>query len=142
MSEDSDAPIIYALSFRKRPTATCWRTPMHKVWSICLLILPMLAAGCHSSGQHGHTSVLGIRHASYSNGVTDVVQLWRDGTYQQDVRDGTGKTISHTGKWHIDENRQVEVAGWMNPESIALKRPDAGTSRPDVILRAYPNRLW
>jgi len=109
---------------------------MQRIWSACLLMSPLLSAGCHPSGQHGHTSVLGIRHASYSNGVTDVVQLWRDGTYQQDVRDGTGKTISHMGQWHIDENKQVEVAGWMNPESIALKRPDAGTSRPDVILVA------
>ncbi len=102
----------------------------------CLLLLPILAAGCHSTGLHGSTSVLGVRHASYSNGVTDVVQLWHGGTYQQNVRDKKGNTISHMGKWHIDENKQVEVAGWMNPESIALKRVDAGTSRPDVILVA------
>lgn len=80
--------------------------------------------------------MLGVRHASYSDGVTDVVQLRHDGTYQQDVRDKKGNTISHLGKWHLDENKQVEVAGWVNPESVAQKKADAGTSRPDVILVA------
>ena len=107
---------------------------MRTSWLFCLL-LPVLAAGCQSASLH-ETSVLGVRHASYSNGVTDVVQLWRDGTYQQDIRDKKGNTISHTGEWHVDKNRLVEVAGWMDPESVALKRADAGTSRPDVILVA------
>ena len=109
---------------------------MRGLWPICLLLFAASVAGCHSSGLHGNTTVLGTRHASYANGVTDVVQLWRDGTYQQDIRDGTGKTISHMGKWHIDENKQVEVAGWMDPKAVAMKRPDAGASRPDVILIA------
>lgn len=109
---------------------------MRVSWPIYLLLFPALIAGCHSSGSYRKTSVLGIRHTSYSNGVTDVVQLWRDGTYQQDIRDGEGKTISHMGKWHIDENKQVEVAGWMDPKAVAMKRPDAGVSRPDVILVA------
>ena len=103
---------------------------------VCLLLFPALVTGCHPSGLHGNTSVLGIHHASYSNGVTDVVQLWRDGTYQQDIRDGAGKTTSHRGKWHFDANKRVEVAGWMDPKAIAMKRPDAGISRPDVILLA------
>ena len=40
------------------------------------------------------------------------------------------------GKWHFDENKRVEVVGWMDPKAIAMKRPDAGISRPDVILLA------
>jgi len=101
------------------------RTPMRLVWPVCFLMSPFLVTGCHSSGQYGHTSVIGTRHASYSNGVTDVVQLWRDGTYQQDVRDGTGKTISHMGQWHIDEN---EVPDGASPE-VSERRRLAATGK-------------
>ncbi len=88
------------------------------------------------SGCAQHTTVLGTYRASYPNRVTESIQLWRDGTYQQDIGDKTGKVIEHTGQWRMGQHEQVEVPGWMDPNSIALGRPDAGISRPDIIFLA------
>jgi hypothetical protein len=104
---------------------------MKTPFSLFLLIpLPFLSGCVH------HTSVLGTYQTSCSRGVTENIQLWRDGTYQQEVRDRSGKTLAHRGTWRTRQNQDIEVLGWMNPRSIALGLPNAGTSRPDVILVA------
>ena len=101
-----------------------------EVFVVLLLILACLS-GCVQ-----HTTLLGTYRASYPNSVRESIQIWRDGTYQQDISDKTGKTIEHTGQWQMGQHEQVEVSGWMDPNSIAYARQDAGTSRSDIIFLA------
>jgi hypothetical protein len=98
------------------------------------IVLPLISACLSECVQH--TTVLGTYYASYPNSVAESIQLWRDGTYDQNIGDKTGQVIEHTGQWRIGQHGQVEVPGWIDPDSIALGRPDAGASRSDIIFLA------
>jgi hypothetical protein len=101
-----------------------------------LLVMPLLVSGCVK-----HTTVLGTYHASTATGVTDDIQLWQDGTYQQTVQKQNGQITEHLGQWRIGENQQVEVAGWIDPKAVALGLPGAAASRPDIVFLAPLSRF-